>query len=170
MSLAFVDVDPVEIGAPLTGFLRAARDLFDRAAVASGLMGRRPPQLAMSAEEGRIRDAFDHMADTVGLSEGDVRVLCGAGGSLSRVVLALEFLGVALDLFGAPDAVAAWLRGGGPDALFTDRAPLDVMAAEGGLGVELLLLRLRTRLRAAQLYAEQAGRDRIGAFAASTGA
>jgi hypothetical protein len=106
------------------------------------------------------------MAEIMGLSDDEARVLCGAGGTLSRLILALEFLGVALDLFETPDVAAAWLREVHPDGFFTGRAPLDVMAAEGRLGVELLLLRLRTRLRAAQLYAEQAGCDRIGGFAA----
>lgn len=68
---------------------------------------------------------------------------------MSRVILALETLGAALELFREPAVAVAWLRGENFVEPFNGRAPLRVMATEARLGVEITLLHLRARLRRA---------------------
>jgi hypothetical protein len=104
---------------------------------------------AMRREENAIRDAFGRMADVAGLTDAERSVLVGDARDLSRVILALEILGAALDLLGRPAAAAAWLRRENPDELFLCRSPLRLMGANGRLGAEITLLHLRARLRAA---------------------
>jgi hypothetical protein len=103
----------------------------------------------MSGEESAFRDEFGLVANFVGLSDEEPAALLGAKPKLSRVILALETVNAALELFGAPETTAAWLRGKSPDEPFNQRSPLQAMAEEGSLGVEIVLLHLRARLRVA---------------------
>lgn len=107
-------------------------------------------RLAIAEQEQEIRGAFCRIADVVELAEDEERILCGETHELSRVILALETLTAALDLFAAPQAVLAHLRAENPEEPFNGRAPLQAMAADGRLGVEITLLYLRGRLRLAQ--------------------
>jgi hypothetical protein len=104
---------------------------------------------AKSVVEKEIRDAFARLADVAGLPAEERTVLLGEARELSGVILALEILGAALELFGAPEAAVAWLRGENFSEPFNGRAPLSLMAADGRLGVEITLLYLRARLRLA---------------------
>jgi len=72
--------------------------------------------------------------------------------------MALETMGAALDLCGAPEAALGWLRAEIPQAPFNGRAPLSLIAADGQLGAEILLLYLRARLREATLMPRSSGR------------
>jgi hypothetical protein len=180
MSLAFgLGVEPDLIGAlsvprslaPRKGgaaaaFLASAvsswRDFLDRATAsprnrkstfADGFSRR----AAISGEEKEIRNEFGRIADVAGLNNEERAALFGEDRELSRVILALETLGAALDLFRQPSVAVAWLRGEDFAEPFNGRAPLRVMAADGRLGVEITLLYLRARLRCAPHGGETAG-------------
>jgi hypothetical protein len=107
-------------------------------------------------ENATIADAFGRIADIVGLTEDERSVLFGAKREPSRVILALETIGAALDLCGAPEATLDWLRTEIPQAPFNGRAPLTLFAADGQFGVEIALLYLRARLRKATRMATAA--------------
>ncbi len=98
-------------------------------------------------EEMELHDAFDRIADAAGLSQDERAVICGGSRALSGVVLALETIGAALELFPVPAAALCWLRGETVEEPFCGRSPMAMMAADGRLGVEMTLLRLRARLR-----------------------
>jgi hypothetical protein len=100
-------------------------------------------------ENAAIADAFGRIADIVGLTEDERSILFGVERDPSRVILALETIGAALDLCGAPEATLDWLRTEIPQAPFNGRAPLTLFAADGQFGVEIALLYLRARLRKA---------------------
>jgi hypothetical protein len=125
----------------------------------SGLVSLHP---VMSNEETSIRDEFSCIAAVVGLSDADRATLLGANPELSRVILALETVAAALELFGAPEAAVAWLHAEGPDEPFNQRSPLQAMADDGRLGVEIALLHLRARLRVAPFSREWIGSARAG--------
>ena len=105
--------------------------------------------MATIRDEIEIRNEFDRAAERAGLTEDEQAVLSGENRDLSRVILALETIGAALDLGLAPAAAAAWLRDDHPEEPFNHRSPLQVMADEGRLGVEITLLVLRARRRLA---------------------
>jgi len=109
--------------------------------------GRR--RVATSRDEIEIRNEFDRAAERAGLTEDEQAVLSGENRDLSRVILSLEIIGAALDLGLAPAAAAAWLRDERPEEPFNHRSPLQLMADEGRLGVEITLLVLRARRRLA---------------------
>jgi len=167
MALAFgVEFDPEEMSAPrfIPGFAPtarpggiamaewagAARDWLARPALRAGA---RPTAEAspetIRLENADIANAFARIADIVGLAPHERAALFGVQRDPSRVILALETLGAALDLCGAPEATLAWLRAGIAEAPFNGRAPLTLFAAEGQFGVEIALLYLRARLRKA---------------------
>jgi hypothetical protein len=112
---------------------------------------------AGGAEEKEICGAFARIGEVVGLTEEEGAVLAGAR-ELSDMILALETLGAALALFRAPHAVGGWLRQENPEEPFSDRSPLRLMADHGRLGIEIVLLYLRARLRVAQVDSEGADR------------
>ena len=112
----------------------------------------------MSSEEPVIRDEFNLVSATVGLSDAERTALLGASAEFSRVILALETLCAALELFGAPEAAMAWLRAKSPEEPFDQRSPLQAMAEDGRLGVEIALLHLRARLRVAPVCGEKSVR------------
>jgi hypothetical protein len=107
------------------------------------------PRAAVSGEEKEIRNEFGRIADVAGLNNEERAALFGEDRELSRVILALETVGAALDLFREPTVAVAWLRGEDFAEPFNGRTPLRVMAADGRLGVEITLLYLRARLRLA---------------------
>ncbi len=132
----------------------SSRDFLDRATASprnrkSTFSGGFSRRAAISGEEKEIRNEFGRIADVAGLSDDERAALFGEARELSRVILALETLGAALDLFGEPAVAVAWLRGEDSAKPFNGRTPLRVMAAEGRLGVEITLLHLRARLRCA---------------------
>jgi hypothetical protein len=166
MALAFaVEFDPEDMGAPrFTHGLaprprrrgpehpwrRAAafaRGWLKRAAAARTRAMLEVAPETLRREQAAIAAAFDRAAELIGLTRVERLVLSGVGRDPSRVILALETLGAALDLFGAPEAARDWLRAERPQAPFNGRAPLALFAAEGTFGVELGLLHLRARLR-----------------------
>ncbi len=102
---------------------------------------------AISEENREIRKEFGRIADVAGLNNDERATMFGEGRELSRMILALETLGAALDLFNEPAVAVAWLRGEDFAEPFNGRAPLRLMAADGRLGVEITLLYLRGRLR-----------------------
>src|SRR5208337_1617404 len=98
------------------GLIQIRRDFLDRAtasprsrksAFADGFSRR----VAMCGEEKEIHSEFGRIADVAGLTNDERVALFGEARELSRVILALETLGAALDLFHEPDAAVAWLRG-----------------------------------------------------------
>ena len=103
----------------------------------------------MSGEQKEIRNEFDRIADVAGLPNDERATLFGEARELSRVILALETIGAALDLFHEPYAAVAWLREENPDEPFHHRSPLQLMEVDGRLGAEITLLYLRARLRLA---------------------
>ncbi len=132
----------------------SSRDFLDRAtasprnrksAFADGFSRR----VAMCGEEKEIRNEFGRIADVARLTNDERTALFGEARELSRVILALETLGAALDFFHEPDAAIAWLRGENFAEPFNGGAPLRLMAANGRLGLEITLLYLRARLRLA---------------------
>jgi len=129
----------------LTQRLLAALD-HEQATFAKG-----PRRAAAIRDEIEIRNEFGRAAERAGLTEDEQAVLSGENRDLSRVILALETIGAALDLGLAPAAAAAWLRDEQPEEPFNHRSPLQVMADEGRLGVEITLLVLRARRRLAPL-------------------
>lgn len=106
-------------------------------------------RVATIRDEIEIGDEFDRAAERASLTEDEKAALCGENRDLSRVILALEIIGAALDPGLAPAAAAAWLREQHPEEPFNHRAPLQVMADEGRLGAEITLLVLRARRRLA---------------------
>jgi hypothetical protein len=150
MALAFgVEFDPEDMGAP--HFTHGLAPTRGRPAA---LARKRPARSAVDAspetirrENATIADAFGRIADIVGLAEDERAVLFGAARDPSRVILALETIGAALDLCGAPQATLDWLRNQIPQAPFNGRTPLILFAADGQFGVEITLLYLRARLR-----------------------
>ena len=88
----------------LTQRLLAALDQ-EQATLADG-----PRRAAAIRDEIEIRNEFDRAAERAGLTEDEQAVLSGENRDLSRVILALETIGAALDLGLAPAAAAAWLR------------------------------------------------------------
>lgn len=170
MALAFgVEFDPEDMRVPHFTHGRAPRarhganmQLWARpAAFARTWLTRSPRTPARSAvdaspetirrENATIAGAFGRIADIVGLTEDERSVLFGAVRDPSRVILALETIGAALDLCGAPEATIDWLRTEIPQAPFNGRAPLTLFAADGRFGVEIALLYLRARLAARRL-------------------
>jgi hypothetical protein len=113
---------------------------------------------AVGDEEREICRAFARIANVVGLTEDEGAVLTGVR-DLSDILLALETLGAALDLFREPQAVGGWLREESPEEPFSDCSPLRLMADHGRLGIEITLLYLRARLRIARV--DGAGADRF---------
>jgi len=101
-------------------------------------------------ESAAIAAAFVGVAGQLGLGAAERALLLGANPDPSRLILALETLGAALDLCGAPEAAGDWLRAPSPQAPFKGRTPLSLFAADGRYGVEMALLHLRARLRRAQ--------------------
>jgi hypothetical protein len=112
---------------------------------------------AIRHEEKEIRNEFGRIADAAGLGDDERTALFGESSEISRVILALETLGAALELFREPAVAVAWLRGENPDEPFNGLAPLPMMEADGRLGVEITLLHLRARLRHASHGGETAG-------------
>jgi hypothetical protein len=108
--------------------------------------------LMMKGEETGIRDDFARVADVVGLSDAERIALLGENPKLSRFILALEIVDVAIELFGAPEAAVAWLRGESPAEPFDRRSPLQAMSDDGSFGVEIALLHLRALLRDAPSF------------------
>jgi len=156
MSLAFGgECDFDDIGAPRRAFAprlrppppwtRTARD--SRAKNKAPMLNVSPETIR--SENASIAAAFSRIADRVGLADDERAILCGGGLHPSRMILALETLGAALDLFGAPEATRAWLRAEIFESPFNGRAPLTLFAIDGKLGVEIALLHLRARLRRA---------------------
>jgi hypothetical protein len=172
MSLAFGGTGPDLIGAMsvpqsftpkkrgsaaaafLAGPMALSRDFLARAtasrssrnsAFANGATRRR----AMRREESEIRSEFSRIADLAGLTEQERAVLAGDSCELSHVILALETIGAALALF-KPTTAVAWLQEDNFDEPFNGRSPLHLMAADGRLGVEITLLYLKARRRAAR--------------------
>lgn len=127
----------------LTQRMLAALD-DERATFAKG-----PRRAAAIRDEIEIRNEFDRASERVGLTEDEQAVLSGENRDMPRIILALETIGAALDLGLAPAAAAAWLRDEQPEEPFNHRSPLQVMADEGRLGVEITLLVLRARRRLA---------------------
>ena len=76
------------------------------------------------------------------------------------MILALETVGAALKLFGAPEVAVGWLRAESLDEPFNQRSPLQAMADDGRLGVEIALLHLRARLRLAPYVGVKAASDK----------
>jgi hypothetical protein len=111
---------------------------------------------AIRRENATIAYAFARLADIVGITEDERDVLLGAARDPSRVILALETIGAALDLCGAPEATLDWLRTEISQAPFNGRAPLTLFAADGQFGVEIALFYLRARLREATRLAPAA--------------
>ena len=103
--------------------------------------------LPSSREEAAARVAFGRIAEAVGLAEDEQDLLSGGVRELSRLLLACETVGAALELMADSGGGPAWLRDQSCDEPFSGRAPLDLMAADGRLGVEMTLLHLRARLR-----------------------
>lgn len=115
----------------------------------SGRSAARRVAVPLTGEAKAIHAAFGRVSDLVGLTEAERLILVGARRDLSAVILALETLGVALDLLEKnPGAAAAWLRADNPEAPFHRRSPLQAMAQDGHLGVEITLLYLRAAARA----------------------
>jgi hypothetical protein len=102
--------------------------------------------LNTAMEDIAIAHAFDRIAGVVGLTDDERKVLFGPRRDPSRVILALETISAALELFRTPEATVAWLRAKIADAPFHLRTPLALFAAEGQMGVEIALLYLRTQL------------------------
>lgn len=165
MTLAFgVEFDPEEMRAArfIPGFAPIARSsgiaLTD---VARDWLPRPAPRATkrptaevspetIRLENADIANAFARIADIVGLAPHERAALFGVQRDPSRVILALETLGAALDLCGAPEATLRWLRAEIAEAPFNGRTPLALFAAEGQFGVEIALLYLRARLRKTQ--------------------
>jgi hypothetical protein len=175
MALAFgVEFDPEDMGAPrfthgLTPWARRGADAppwtrpasFARKWLARPTGARARSALDVSPETIRrenatIADAFGRIADIVGLAEDERSVLFGVERDPSRMILALETIGAALDLCGAPETTIDWFRTEIPLAPFNGRAPLTLFAADGQFGVEIALLYLRARLRKATRMANGA--------------
>jgi hypothetical protein len=97
-------------------------------------------------EDIAIANAFDRIADVVGLADDERTVLFGRTRDPSRVILALETISAALEFLRTPEATVAWLRAKIADAPFHRRTPLALFASDGKMGVEIALLYLRTRL------------------------
>jgi hypothetical protein len=134
--------------ASLDRLLSPARAFSRRAAILFHDRARLPARrLAARAAEREIRDAFDRLADAVGLDGDERGAFFDRAHSLSCVILGLETLGAALDCLGAADSVGDWLRAESTDEVFKGRAPLRAMAEDGRLAVELTLLHLRARQR-----------------------
>jgi hypothetical protein len=86
---------------------------------------------SISLDEKEIRNEFGRIADVTGLTNVERAALFGEARELSRVILALETVGAALDLFHEPYAAVAWLRGENADEPFHHRSPLQLMAVDG---------------------------------------
>jgi hypothetical protein len=170
MALAFgVEFDPEDMGAPrfahgLAPWLRRrasappwahpasfARDWFassDRAPARSAVDV--SPE-ATRRENSAIANAFVRVADIVGISEDERTILLGVAHDPSRLIMALETMGAAIDLCGAAEATLDWLRSEIQQAPFNGRAPLTLIATDGKFGAEIVLLYLRALLRKATL-------------------
>jgi hypothetical protein len=122
--------------------------LLRRAAALFRDHARRPSRRrAARVAEREIRDAFDRLAEDIGLGAGERTAFFKRADPFSRVVLGLETLDAAFDCFGGPASVADWLRVEGADEVFGGRSPLRAMVEDGPLAVELALLHLRARQR-----------------------
>lgn len=135
--------------------LSLSRDFLERATASrsnrnSAVAGGASRRMAMRHEESVIRNEFSRIADLARLSDEERALLVGDSCELSHVILALETIGAALDLFREPMAAVAWLREDNFAEPFNGRSPLRLMAADGLLGVEITLLYLKARRRAAQ--------------------
>jgi hypothetical protein len=132
-----------------------SRDFLERATASrgnrnSGFADGATRRMAMRREESEIRNEFSRIADLAGLTDQERAVLAGDSCELSHVILALETIGAALDLFREPTVAIAWLQEDNFAEPFNGRSPLRLMAADGRLGVEITLLHLKARRRAAR--------------------
>ncbi len=142
----------------LSWLISSSRDLSGRIAALldderSRFANRASLDRAMRDEETGVRVEFGRIADLIGLSDTERTALLGANPDFSRVILALETVGAALELCRTPKAAVAWLRAEAADEPFNQRSPLQAMAEGGRFGVEIALLHLRARLRVARLEA-----------------
>jgi hypothetical protein len=135
--------------------LSLSRDILERATAA---LGKRKPafadafsrRMAMRRAESEIRNEYSRIADLAGLADEESAVLLGGSRELSSVILALETIAAALELFREPTSAAAWLREDNLAEPFNGRSPLRLMATDRRLGVEIALLYLKARHRAAR--------------------
>lgn len=175
MALAFgVEFDPEDMGAPrfvhgLAPWTRRrasappwarpasfASDWFASSARAPARSAADVSPETTRRENAAIAEAFTRVAEIVGLGEDECDALLGVERDPSRVILGLETVGAALDLCGAPETALDWLRSDIQQAPFNGRAPLNLIAADGQFGAEIVLLYLRARLRKATITSTSA--------------